>query len=121
MNIYKQVKFRIIKKYEDDIVKAENRLTSVGYLAGTPTHEQQLFNMRSEKPNQLFIGLVREYDLDTGIVTIEQRNYFARGQKIEIVAPSGQVSSHVVEDFYDENMQLIEIARHPKQMIKIKN
>lgn len=108
------------QKYEDDIVKAENRLTSVGYLAGTPTHEQQLFNMRSEKPNQLFIGLVREYDLDTSIVTIEQRNYFARGQKIEIVAPSGQVSSHVVEDFYDENMQLIEIARHPKQMIKIK-
>ncbi|OQX93916.1 MAG: protease, partial [Tenericutes bacterium 4572_104] len=48
--------------YRAEIKKAENRLTSIGFLAGEPTIAEQLYNYRSEKPTQEFIGIVKGYD-----------------------------------------------------------
>jgi putative protease len=45
-----------------ELQKAENRLTSHGYLEGLPGVEQQLFQMKNEQPSQLFIGLIVDYN-----------------------------------------------------------
>ena len=39
----------MISPYYEELTKAENRLTSFGYLEGLPGVEQQLFHQRSEK------------------------------------------------------------------------
>jgi putative protease len=106
--------------YEKEMTKAENRLSSVGYLEGLPGVEQQLYGMRSEKPSQLFIGLGLSYDKDTQIATIEQRNYFKLGDEIEVHNPNGKHFTFVLESMTDDEGQLLEVARHPKQIIKIK-
>jgi putative protease len=69
------LKDQTIKDFEPymiELQKAENRLASHGYLEGLPGVEQQLYQMRSEKPIQLFIGLVQSYDIDTKQAIIEQ-------------------------------------------------
>ncbi len=106
--------------YEKEMTKAENRLSSVGYLEGLPGVEQQLYGMRSEKPSQLFIGLGLDYDQSEGIATIEQRNYFKLGDEIEVHNPSGNHYTFKIEEMKNEDGEDIEIARHPKQKLKIK-
>lgn len=106
--------------YMTELEKAENRLASHGYLEGTPGVEQQLYNMRSERPTQLFVGLVMAYDEKTCIATIEQRNNFKEGEEVEMFHPSGFVEPFKVVGMTDESGELLDVARHPKQIIKIK-
>jgi len=115
----KEKEIKDFKPHYDELMKAENRLTSFGYLEGLPGVEQQLFHQRSEKPSQLFIGLGVSYDEKEKIATIEQRNYFKIGSKIEIFNPSGKRFECVVEDLFDEDDQSIDVARHPKQLLKL--
>ncbi|MFW5794110.1 MAG: peptidase U32 family protein, partial [Bacillota bacterium] len=53
-NILKEVSV-----YQDELKKAENRLTSFGFFAGDTTTKQQLYNSRSESPTKEFIGIVK--------------------------------------------------------------
>lgn len=112
-----------VKDYEPYIKameKTENRLSSHGYLEGMPGIEQQLYNMRSETPNQLFIGLVKSYDKESGYAMIEQRNYFENGENVEVLMPSGKEIQFKIEEIYDVDGKKIDICRHPKQLIKVK-
>lgn len=106
--------------YMNELEKAENRLASHGYLEGMPGVEQQLYNMRSERPTQLFVGLVMAYDEKTGIATIEQRNNFKEGEDVEMFHPSGLLEPFKVIGMTDEDGMPLDVARHPKQMIKLK-
>lgn len=106
--------------YAKELEKAENRLASHGYLEGMPGVEQQLYNMRSERPTQLFIGLIQAYDPETKIAIIEQRNHFVVGESVEIFHPNGNVEPFVIESMTDIEDQVLEVARHPKQLIKVK-
>ncbi len=106
--------------YMKELEKAENRLASHGYLEGLPGVEQQLYNARSERPTQLFIGLVLDYDQESGIATIEQRNHFTEGEAVEIFHPNGLVEPFIIHEMMDENHQRLDVARHPRQILKIK-
>jgi len=107
------------KPYMIELQKAENRLASHGYLEGLPGVEQQLYQMRSEKPTQLFIGLVQSYDPNTKQAIIEQRNYFELGSEIEVFHPHGRISSFTLNKMTDVDGIEVDIARHPKQILKI--
>jgi putative protease len=116
------LKDQTIKDFEPymiELQKAENRLASHGYLEGLPGVEQQLYQMRSEKPIQLFIGLVQSYDIDTKQAIIEQRNYFEIGTEIEVFHPNGSISSFTLEKMTDLEDVFVDVARHPKQILKI--
>ncbi len=106
--------------YRDEIKKAENRLTSIGFLAGDTTTEEQLYNSRSESPTKEFLGIVLSYDQDKHLALIEQRNYFKFGDKIEIASWDKTFNNAEVMEMYDDEMNPIEIARHPLQKIYIK-
>ncbi len=119
-NYLKEGEIKDFNPYMKELEKAENRLASHGYLEGMPGVEQQLYLMRSEKPTQLFVGLVMDYDPNTGIATIEQRNNFKEGEDVEIFHPSGLVEPFKVVGLTTENGEALEVARHPKQIVKMK-
>lgn len=106
--------------YEKEMKKAENRLSSIGYLEGNPGVEQQLYGMRSEKPSQLFIGFGLGYDKKQSYATIEQRNYFKIGDDIEVHNPSGNHFYFKLSEMLDEDGNPVDVARHPKQILKVK-
>lgn len=106
--------------YEKEMKKAENRLSSIGYLEGNPGVDQQLYGMRSEKPSQLFIGFGLGYDRKQSYATIEQRNYFKIGDDIEVHNPSGNHFYFKLSEMLDEEGNPVEVARHPKQILKVK-
>ena len=105
--------------YQNEIKKAENRLTSFGFMDGDTKTEQQLYNYRSEMPTQEFIGIVKSYNPEKKLAEIEQRNYFKQGDSIEIVSPQKTFRKSIVEVIYDEELKEIFVARHPLQKLFI--
>lgn len=116
----KQGKILDFMPYLVELEKAENRLTSHGFLEGLPGAEEQLFSMRSEQPSQLFVGLVQSYDPLTQVAIIEQRNYFEVGSNLEVLLTDGTVKTFFLDEMFDINDVMTQVARHPKQILKIK-
>jgi putative protease len=108
-----------LPRYILEIRKAENRLTSHGFMDGMTTLHEQLYNMRSEEAKQDFIGLVLDYDPTTYVATIEQRNKFAVGDEVEVFRPSYDKLKFRIEAIEDEQGDPIEVAPHPRQLLRI--
>ncbi len=108
-----------IPKYLLEIKKAENRLSSHGFMEGMTDLNQQLYNLRSEQPTQEFIGLVLAYDPKTRKALVEQRNHFKTGQLIEVLSPDFEPLTFLLKTMQDENGNETTVARHPKQRLQI--
>ena len=77
------------------------------------------YNGRVEVSNQDFLGIVLDYDEETKIATIEQRNYFKEGDIVEIFGPNHEIITYKFNTIYDEDNNIIDIVRHPRQIVKI--
>lgn len=106
--------------YKQEISKAENRLTSIGFLNGMVTLNEQLYNVRTEVPTKDFLGIVVDYNMETQEVILEQRNFFAPGDEVEFFGPNLNNTSFKIEEIFDEQNQILDVARHPLQLIKFK-
>lgn len=106
--------------YEQVLRNCANRDSMVQFYNGKNDEECQYYNGREEVSNQDFLGIILDYDRDNKVVTIEQRNYFKVGDKVEFFGPNIDTVSFKVDEIYDENNNSIEVVRHPKQIVKIK-
>ena len=108
-----------ISYYQNEIKKAENRQTSYGFFKGDTTIEQQLYNQRSEMPTKEFVGIVTGYNQAKKMLLLEQRNYFSPGDLVEIFTPNKNTVLFKVDKIYDEDSNVVEVARHPLQKLMI--
>lgn len=104
--------------YLSEIEKAENRLSATGFLFNRVGPNEQLYDRRSETPTKEFLAIVLDYDEQTQLATLEQRNYFEKGEIVELFGPKLKNTDFKIETIYDENMQELDVARHPLQIIK---
>ena len=104
--------------FAEEIKKAENRETSTGFLKGVLTANEQLYDS-NDHPTKEFVGYVLDYDDETNLATIEQRNYFSVGDNLEFFGPNLDNTIYKVIKMMDKDGILIEVARHPKQIIKM--
>ena len=109
-----------INKYETMIARAENRLTSIGFLEGMTTINEQLYDLNLTLPTQEFIGIVLDYDEKSSMATVEQRNYFTPNSKIEVFSPT-ETFNIKIKEIYDNDLNILDAARHPRQIIKFKS
>lgn len=108
-------------EYQEKVLsRVANRETSAHYLSHEADMTDQYYTGRQEISNQDFLGLIIDYDKDTKIVTLKERNYFSIGDEVELFTPSGDIYSFVIEEMYNENMERLEVARHPEEVIKLK-
>jgi len=98
--------------------RVANRETSSHYLDHIANYDDQYYTGRQEISNQDFLGLVTSYDKDKKLVTIVERNYFSVGDNVELFTPNGEVYAFTINEMYDEDMNLLDVARHPEQVIK---
>ena len=115
---YQTHKIESFELYENMIKKGENRLASTGFLFGLTVNEM-LYDLNKSVPTKEFIGIVKDYDEKTQMATVEQRNYFKPNSKIEIFTPTETFYINI-DQIYDEEDNLLDVARHPLQIIKFK-
>lgn len=112
--------YHYLEEDEKVLRNCANRDSVPQFFDGSYGEECSYYNGRVEVSNQDFLGIVKEYDSDTQEAVIEQRNYFKKGDIVEIFGPSHEVITYTVSDIYDEEGQIIDIVRHPRQVVKIK-
>lgn len=112
-------RIRDFSSYEQELYKAENRPAATGFLYGIPGPEGQLYESGKAASND-FLGIVLAYDEKTGWVTAEQRNNFAAGAEVEFFGPKLCNTRYVIPELFDENMEVLEVARHPRQIVRFR-
>ena len=108
------------KYYLDILNRCANRDSTPQFFDKLPGVDEQYYLEREEVSNQDFLGIVESYDEKTNEVIIEQRNYFKKGDIVEFFGPDKEAVEFKIGDFYNEDNELIDVARHPKEIIRFK-
>ncbi|MFD0943207.1 peptidase U32 family protein [Savagea faecisuis] len=106
--------------WEDELWKVAQRELASGFYWGTPTENEQLFGKPRRIPRYQFVGQVLDYDEETQIATIQQRNNFGVGDDIEFYGPGFRHSYETVEQLWDEDGEEIDRARNAMMICKMK-
>ena len=114
------VKEETLELAKCEIQKAENRLTSCGFLEGMVTPNEQLYEIRNEEPTKEYVGYVLSYDEKNKTAVIEQRNYFKLGDTLEFFGPDLPNTLYIVDKMVDaDTNEELDVARHPLQKFKM--
>lgn len=111
--------YTIDEKWFEEISKVSNRDFTTGFFFKKPGPEDHNYKTSSYIRNYDFVGVVKGYDNENKMVIIEQRNRFRLGDTIEVMPPKGQVFEFVVNEMYDNEGNAIEVAPHPKMVVRI--
>lgn len=103
--------------YENVLAEVANRDSMVQFFDGNYGSNCNYYNNRIEISNQDFLGVVLDYN--NGIVKLEQRNYFKKGDIVEFFTPT-ETFKYEINEIYDEDNNLIDVVRHPKQIVYLK-
>ena len=106
--------------YLEEVKKSSYRGYTTGFFFDKPKEEAQVYTSNSYVRTYDFIGMVKEYDEQTGFAIIEQRNKFIIGEEIEFLTTKGKNFSQKVLEMYDMDGNKLEEAPHPQQIIKLK-
>ena len=115
----KQNNYTYNKSYEYILRRCANRDSVPQFFNGVYDSTCSYYNGRMEISNQDFLGIVIDYNKKEQIATIEQRNYFKKGDIVEIFGPNHDIITYKIDKIYDENHNIIDVVRHPKQIVKI--
>lgn len=100
--------------------RVSNRESSSQYFKGYVDYNDQYYNGRLENSNQDFLAQVIDYDKNTKEAIIEQRNYFKKGDIVNLFGPGNTDIDFKIEYIKDKDNNLVDIANHPKEVLKIK-
>ncbi len=103
-----------------ELKKVSHREFTTGFYYNQPTNKDQDYLTSAYTREYTFIGVVRDYDPDTGMATVEQRNKMSLGEDIEVFGPYTDFFEQKLEIMLNEEGEPIESAPHPQQIIKIK-
>lgn len=109
-----------IEEEEKILARVANRETSTHYFNKQADETDQYYTGRQELSNQDYLALVTGYDEENKMLILSERNYFEPNTKVEIFTPSGKTISFTVTEIYDENLNRLEKACHPEEILKIK-
>ena len=109
-----------IKYYQEVLNRCANRDSAPQFFDKKPTKDEQYYLDRQEVSNQDFLGLILDYNEETKEVTIEERNFFESGTKVEFFGPNLDTVEFTLPTIYDEDGSQVDAARHPRGIYKFK-
>ncbi|MEI6335843.1 MAG: tRNA 5-hydroxyuridine modification protein YegQ [Methylococcaceae bacterium] len=100
------------RAFQPELIGVLENLANRGYTDGFyqrhHTHEQQNYiTGYSKSHQQQFCGEIRSYDQATGLATIDVKNKFTVGDKLELILPEGNqdITVERMEDMHGHSMQ----------------
>ncbi len=110
--------YRFRREWLDELSKASHRHFTTGFFFERPDGKSQNYDSSSYIREYDFIGIVREYDAETGTALVEQRNNFRVGDEIEVFGPgSAGFFPMTVESMVNEEGEQILVVPHAQQMV----
>ncbi len=112
--------YKYDESWLDEIKKASYRDFTTGFYFGKPDETAQLYESTSYIRDYDFVGLVLDYDEETKMATIEQRNRIFTGDEIEVFGPNRDFFTQKIEKMWNDKGEEIDVAPHAQQKIRIK-
>lgn len=104
----------------DELCKVSHRDFTTGFFFDAPGCEEQNYDSSSYVKDYVFLGLVKDYDSETGMALVEQRNKMVIGDHVEIFGPGTGFFEQTLDVMLNEEREPIEAAPHAQQMVYIK-
>ncbi|WP_088186343.1 U32 family peptidase [Desulfosporosinus sp. FKA] len=117
-----------LAQWLEEMDKVSHRDYSPGFLFGKPGAKSHNLETSHYVRDYDFVGvgLSEEEGETLPMITdqeaswVEQRNNFKRGEVLEVLTPQGKPWSFQIREMWDIDGELLEVARHAKQKIKIR-
>jgi len=116
---YSDKPYEYREEWFEEVTKVSNRDFTTGFFFGRPGTADHNYATGSYIRNYDFIGIVKGYDDKNGLVLIEQRNRFEKGDTVEVLPPTGPVTSFKVTEMFDSEGNCIDAAPHPQMEVRI--
>lgn len=104
----------------DEVKKVSHRDYYTGFFFGIPDTGAQIYGSSSYIREYDIVGIVLDYDKETGLAKVTQRNRFFKGDEVEIIQPLSDYTTQKVEVLKDENKEDIDVANHAAMTLYIK-
>lgn len=103
-----------------EIQKVSHRDFTTGFFFKKPGTEDHVYGTSSYLRGYDFVGMVLDYDKESGIATVEQRNRMFVGEEIEVFGPGKDYFVQTIGEMWDEENVPIDAAPHPQQILRLK-
>ena len=110
--------FKICDEWLDELDKIAHRPYTTGFFIAD-NQPTEIYDTSKPKLKSNFLGIVRAYDYEKKIATIEQRGKFELNQQVEFFQPTGKTFSQKISVMFDEFGEKILSAPHAQQIVKI--
>lgn len=110
--------FTVRPEWLEELDKVAHRPYTSGFFIsdGAPT---EIYDTSKPKRSSNFLGIVRDFDAEKMVATIEQRGKFELNQDVEFFQPHGKTFQQKISAMYDEDGNEILAAPHAQQIVKI--
>ena len=105
---------------KEELAKAENRESSIGFYGGSPQSDGHLYGGNGLKANQDYLAEVVDYDAKTKIATLRVRNNFSSNMACEAFGPHLENTRFTMPTLYDEEEKIVEVANKPMAILHAK-
>lgn len=106
--------------YEEELKKVSHRDWTTGFFYGKAKEDSQVYTDNSYIRGYDYVGVVTNYDEDTKIATVVQKNRIFPGEEVEIFGPGRKHFTQTIEEMYDEDDNVIDVANKALQIYKFK-
>lgn len=101
----------------DELSKASHREYTTGFYFNKTSSEDQNYKTSSYIREYDFVGMVLEYDKETRIAKIEQRNRMIVGDEIEVVVPGKDYFVQTIGAMKNDEGESIRTAPHAQMTV----
>jgi len=103
----------------EELKKVSHRDYTTGFYFGKPGGDEQNYKTSSYIRNYELLGIVDDYDYDTKMVSVIQKNRFFPGDKVEFLCPHEPFKVLTIDKIYDASGCEIEVANRPQEVVRI--
>lgn len=115
----KELYFKNIEKYNEEINKCTYREFTTGFYFGKPDETTQIYDNNTYVIGATYYGTVEK--VDNEYAYFEQKNKFSVGDEIVVMKPDfTNLKVKVLEMYDEEKKEKIESCPHSKQKLKVK-
>lgn len=107
--------------YMAEVSKSSHREFTTGFYLGEARRpDGQIYAGEGYVRTHEFLGIVKDYEPETCIATVEQRGKFELGDHLEFLRAKGANFSQKIGHMTDSDGNLLQSAPHAQQILKIK-
>ena len=112
----KDYKFK--KEWMDNLNKVSHRIYSTGFYYGD--EDRQIYDSSAYTRTADIVGMVKEFDEENMVATIEQKNKVFDNDTVEVLRPVGDNFEVTLSDMRENDGTKIDSAPRPQMLFKVK-